>query len=97
MAKNKLMMPQTTFKPKTDDEMIMFLTAQGYGNVRKVEGGFIGLTRLIYTTGLCIDLDAWGYEERYCYGDRFLAERACNAMKRIDDEPMTGYVAKRTR
>lgn len=90
-------MTQTAFKPKTDDEMMAFLAMQGYSNVRKVEGGFIGLTPLIYTTGLCIGLDAWGYEERYCYGDRFLAERACNAMKSVDDEPMTGYVAKRTK
>lgn len=90
-------MPQTAFKPKTDEEMLAFLTTQGYRNVRKVEGGFIGLMPLIYSTGLCIGLGAWGYEERYCYGDRFLAERACNAMKSIDDDPLKGYVAKRTK
>jgi hypothetical protein len=88
-------MAQPSFKPATEEEMITFLTQQGYTNIRAVEGGFVGLVRLIYTTGLCIGIDAWGYEGRYCYGDRFLAERACNAMKSIDDEPLPSYVAKR--
>jgi hypothetical protein len=79
------------------ERMVSFLEKQGYSNVRPIEGGYVGLTRLLYTTGLCVGLDHYGYESRYCYGDRSQAERACNAMKDVDDEPMLGYVANRSR
>lgn len=79
------------------DDMKSLLEANGYFNIRHVDGGWIANLRLLYTTALCIDLDEWGYESRYCYGDKFLAERACNELKSIDDEPLPGYVAKRVR
>ena len=45
-----------------------FLEDQGYTHVRQMENGeWIGVSRFIYTYGLCIGLDQFGYARRYCY------------------------------
>lgn len=50
---------------------------------------------LMYTRSLIIGLNEWGWERRYCYEDRPLANKACAALKTGDDEPLPGYVATR--
>ena len=78
-----------------EDEFTRFLTENGYFNIRNINNGTIALLKLVFTTALVIGLDMYGYERRYCYEDPILALRAVNAMQDIDDEPLTGYVAKR--
>lgn len=40
----------------------------GYIVVRQLQDGrWIGVIRMIFTTGLCIGLHAHGYSGRYCY------------------------------
>lgn len=47
------------------------LTKEGYTDLRYIEGrGWCGLMRFVFTTGLCIGIDAYGYYGRYCYSDR---------------------------
>jgi hypothetical protein len=80
---------------KQADELRVFLEEQRYFNVRYIDGGYIGLIRLLYTTALCIDLHRYGYETRFCYQDRARAVDACNALQSIDDLPLPGYIARR--
>lgn len=58
----------------TEAELGVYLTtAGGYDMVRKLpDGKFIGVTRMITTTGLFVGLTEDMYERRYCfehYGD----------------------------
>lgn len=56
----------------TDDEMCVFLKEQGYQLVRKLnDGRWIGIAPQIYTVGLCVNLDVFGYQGRYCYENLF--------------------------
>jgi len=76
---------------KTDDEMKGFLADQGYFGVRKVGDKWIGCTRMLYTTALCIGLDDTGYAIRYDYEDPGAALLA--ALNLIDiDNPLPGWV-----
>lgn len=45
-----------------------FLMEQGYTYVRQMKNGeWIGCMRMLYTVGLFIGLDEYGYRVRYCY------------------------------
>jgi hypothetical protein len=79
-----------------ESELAGWLAQNGYDNVRVLaDGTIVGTTRLLFTTGLCVGLDRWGWERRYCYEDRQLAAKACEAMQSGDDEPLPGWVARR--
>lgn len=78
-----------------ENKLETYLLKQGYLKVKHIPGGYIAVMSLLYTWALCIDLDQWGYERRYCYEDRALALSAFEAMTNIDDEPLSGYVSKR--
>lgn len=82
----------------TTEDLLGWLTECGYSNLRVLpDDTIVGTHDLIYTRGLCIGLDAWGYEDRYCYPDRQRATEACNALTSGDDKPIEGYVAERHR
>lgn len=82
----------------TDDELelIMWLGAQGYRNLRVLEDGtVVGTIDLLFTRSLIVGANHWGWEHRYCYKDRELAVKAAAALKSCDDPPLPGYVAER--
>lgn len=72
-----------------------FFEDNGYFNIRQLEdGGWVANYRLLFTTAICVGLDAYGFERRYCYDDPDRAESEIQAMRRLDDEP-TGWIARR--
>lgn len=78
--------------------LLDFLKENGYRDLKVLSDDVIvGTIDLLFTRGLVIDLDWEGWGKRYCYEDRFQATLACNALQSGDDEPMSGYVATRTR
>lgn len=80
------------------DEFFQWLSDQGYKNLRQLgDGTIVGTLDLLFTRGLCVDLDRWGYGSRYCYEQRDMAVRACEALKSGDDTPMAGFIAERHR
>jgi len=45
-----------------------FLEEQGYIGVRQCSNGvWIGVSQQLYTCALCVGLDEFGYDRRYCY------------------------------
>lgn len=45
-----------------------FFLELGYVAVRQLpDGRWIGVQKFLYTTGLCVGLDEFGYAHRYCY------------------------------
>ena len=53
------------------------LTGYGYEQVRMLPTGeAAGLSRFLFTTGLCVGLTEIGYRTRFCYPDRASAEAA---------------------
>lgn len=52
----------------TDEEQETEFLAMGYVGVRKLPNDrWIGVLPQFYTTALCVGLDAFGYQYRYCY------------------------------
>jgi len=79
----------------TDEELIAYFTSVGYENVRKLpDGNFAGTVRLMFTTGLCIDLNGMGHNTRFCFTEKADALRALAELKTVDDVP-TGWIARR--
>lgn len=69
--------------------------AENYAEVRRLpDGSYAGLNRLLYTTAIFLDLDAWGYGRRFCFESDTTARERFAALQSADDEP-AGYVAKR--
>ena len=78
--------------------LLSFLKENGYRDLRVLpDDVVVGTIDLLFTRGLVVDLDWEGWGKRYCYEDRFQATLACNALQSVDDEPLVGYVATRSR
>lgn len=58
------------------------------------DGVWIGLIDLLYTTALCVGLDQYGYERRYCYEEGRLALAELEKMQSGGDVPR-GWIAAR--
>ena len=65
-------------KQKLNDlDLIKKLQDNDYFLIIQVPGrGYCGLTRMMYTTGLCVNLKSHGYYGRYCYETFFEAAKA---------------------
>ncbi len=51
-----------------DDKLKKCLDENGYLSVRELPNGKVaGIQQFIYTWGLCIGLDMYGIESRFCY------------------------------
>lgn len=73
-----------------------YLEEQGYYTVRQLpDGTWAGLISLIFTTGLCLNLDETGYDGRFCYEDPQDAISALMTLKSAKDTPLPGWVAQR--
>jgi hypothetical protein len=58
-------------------DLTTFLQTQGYRAIKMLNTGELAaLHDEIYTTGLCIGLDEFGYRTRYCYETHHEAEEA---------------------
>lgn len=77
-----------------DDKLAAWL-AENYAEVRVLpDGSYAGLNRLLYTTAIFLDLDAWGYGRRFCFESAPLARQRFEELQSAEDEP-AGYVARR--
>lgn len=77
----------------TEEEILKYLESQGYENLRIFADGICGVMKMIYTYGLCVDMDQHGVSKRYCYETKAEAIQACNELKRCYDQPRAGYKA----
>ena len=65
-----------------------FLIEQGYFEVRQVEGrGYCALMRMMFTIGLFVGMDKYGYLGRYCYPDLRSALDAMREWDGMNDPP----------
>lgn len=72
-----------------------YLEKMGYISVRQLnDGTWVGLTDLLFTTGLCIGLDLFGWQKRYCFEDPNKAFLEILRLKTFESAP-TGWIAKR--
>jgi len=70
-------------------------TLEGYHHVRQLDDGtWIGLLPLLFTTGLCMGMDAVGWSKRYCFESLSDCIKEADKLKTFDDIP-TGWIAKR--
>jgi len=53
----------------TDDkeELLKWLAANGYSNIREINGELVGVTQMMFTGSIVIGMDRVGYRTRYCY------------------------------
>lgn len=80
-----------------EQELLDYLKTQEFIELRVLEDGSIcGIGKLMYTTALYIGLDSTGWERRYCYPEKQQAQKALGYLVTGDDEPATGYVARRS-
>lgn len=55
-------------KDEIDAGLLKRLHKEGYRDIRRLPTGEIaGLSRFLFTTGLCIGLDETGYRTRFCF------------------------------
>lgn len=89
----------TGFDPEDDDlneKLFARLKEQGdYVELRVLpDGSIAGLLDLIYTRAICLGINAYGYERRFCFSDRRLATERFKQLRSEEDEPQ-GYIARR--
>lgn len=77
------------------EQLFQTLKDEGYSEVRLIEGrGLVGLSKLLYTTGIVYGLDESGYKGRFCYHTREEALSALNEWDGIGDPPGNWIVNK---
>lgn len=76
-----------------EKELLKFLEKEGYFNLRVLPDGIIGCIKMLYTYGVCIDMDETGHGGRVCYSTEAEARNFCDQMKSIYDAPMPGFTA----
>jgi tRNA-dihydrouridine synthase len=65
-----------------------YLEANGYYNIRQMpDGTWTALVDMMFTTALCVRLDAYGYDKRYCYADPNQAAIEIEKLENGDQEP----------
>ena len=76
-------------------KLIEYLKEQGYENLKALDDGtIVGTLELMFTRAICIGLNEWSWEKRFCFQDREMAVTELNKLVEGDDEP-TGYIARR--
>lgn len=90
--------PQSPYNPKVlTPEFESYLLENGYTHIRELEDGSVAaLHRLLFTTGLCVDLNQVGWASRYCFEDKAKAIEQLALLKDADSVPQ-GFVARRGR
>ena len=85
-----------SFPDGWDDEKItQFLLDNEYHSIVKLpDGTWAALTKLLYTTGLCVGLDDLGWAARYCFKDTGKAVSELCKLKRMTEAP-SGFIAQR--
>lgn len=74
---------------------VEFFESEGYFDVRELpDGTFIGKVQLMFTTAICMGLDRYGWEKRFCFDNMQVLKEQYALIKSGDDEP-TGYIARR--
>jgi hypothetical protein len=77
-----------------NSELIKRLKAEGYYDIRYIEGrGYCGLREFLFTIGLCYGLEENSYSGRYCYpknieNDSHIALKVWNG----NSDPVGGWV-----
>jgi hypothetical protein len=63
-----------------DAELKTLLDEEGYLLLKEIPGvGICGVRRFLFTWGLMVGLDRWGYSHRYCYESGPEAAKALGA------------------
>lgn len=80
----------------SDEEFRQFLIENHYIAARKLpDGTWAALTRLTFTTGLCLGLTETSWQRRFCYENQADALGALRDLQSWTDEPEHTYVARR--
>ena len=72
-----------------------FLKMQGYYQIRMLDDGrVICLSDFMFTTGIIVDINRYGYSHRYCYKHR---NDAIASIQKWDgkEDTLKGWVAKK--
>jgi len=78
-----------------DEQFRAFLIKDGYTHIRRLDDGtWVGLVSLLFTTGLCIGLDRFGWERRYDYEHPVHAITELLKLERGDQVPQ-GWIDRR--
>lgn len=77
------------------DAFKAFLEGNGYFNVRQLSTGeWAGIQQFMFTFGLMVGLDRYGYRTRYCYGNLVEAVAALDAWDGKGSPPGNWIVEK---
>jgi hypothetical protein len=63
-----------------DETLKKFLEWNGYSDLRVLpDGRIVGIMKMLFTFGLFVDLNAVGYNHRYCYENYDEAKTDCDS------------------
>lgn len=89
------MLNDIEWRTATDAEKKAYLEANGYYAVEKMpDGHWKGLTRLMFTTAICLGLDSISLRYRFCFDDPAVALAELQKLNSLDDVP-AGWLACR--
>lgn len=73
-----------------------FFQEMGYTGVCKINGRVVGIMQFLFTWGLCVGLDEYGYVCRYCYHSLHeAAQGLAEWIRDGGDEPPPGYIKRK--
>jgi hypothetical protein len=77
------------------DEHEAFYTDMGYKSPVKIHGKVVAIQQFIFTYGIVVGLDEWGYSHRYCYPNIHEAAAGLITWSLTGSEEPTGYIKRK--
>lgn len=80
---------------KAENDLFAWLGSEYPMGIRRLpDGSIAAMYKLLYTTGLVLGVDRYGYSRRFCFACPVLALEAFEALVSEDDVPQ-GWIARR--
>lgn len=78
-----------------EEELLKIKEMWEFISVRQLEdNSVVGIGNLLFTRAIYTNVNLWGFEKRFCFEDRVLADSEFLKLKDMDSEP-EGYIARR--
>lgn len=78
-----------------NEKLKEYLEKEGYFDIKVINGVYCGLYRFIFTTGLVVGLDFYGYNHRYCYNTNAEAKEALSKYVDTNEHPPGNWLKRK--
>ena len=78
-----------------NDSFKKSMEAEGYTNLKEINGVICCIQRFAFTTAIVVGLEAYGYKYRYCYPNHSEAKPSLDKWNDINEHPSGNWIKRK--